>query len=105
MNRSTPQVGDRYRHFKGNEYTIHSIDFISYATTKGRSIRIGNRRTAIAAHDIPVGSSIVIYRAENGKLWARSIDNFFEVLPPGGNEYSTRWHRFEFVSAEGDRPI
>jgi hypothetical protein len=34
-----------------------------------RSIdRIGNRRTAIAAHDIPVGSSIVIYRAENGKL-------------------------------------
>jgi len=98
-----PHPGDIWRHFKGSEYTIHSIDSIIYATPKGRSIRIGNRRSAIAAHDIPAESSIVIYRAENNKLWARSIDNFFEVLPPGGNEYSTRWHRFEFVAAEGDR--
>ncbi len=95
MTRSTPNPGDRYRHWQGNECVIDSIDSISYATESRYVIRIANGRRAIAAHDIQAKSTIVIYRSKSGKLWARSIENFCGVLLKGRQ-------RFERI-AEGDR--
>lgn len=70
-----PQPGDRWENWKGTAIEIISIDFIANAVPKRKSILFGIRKRAIAAHDIPAASRIVIYR-HGLKWWARSLENF-----------------------------
>lgn len=51
--RAPPSEGQRYKHFKGNVYTIICV-----------------------AHEADLGIDFVVHRGPDGRIWTRSLTNF-----------------------------
>jgi len=70
--RELPKPGELWRHFKGSVYQI----------------------VTVAVHT-DSGERFVIYRSNNGKLWARPLEMFLEEVPEGKENPTGQKYRFE----------
>jgi hypothetical protein len=60
----TPKLGSKWTHHNGLEYTVILIANTGHANPK-----------------YPV---TIIYKGENGNIWAKPVNNFYENLTPKG---------------------
>ena len=95
------RTGQRYRHFKGGEYTVvmlgqnHERDICD-----GEVFVKGSRWVPIkvtAASDIPLNAFVVLYQGEDTRLWARNYANFTEILSSGPGDRASNYRRFELI--------
>lgn len=98
--RGTPQAGDRYRHWKGGEYTICYVFISEFDYVEGAEIA-ATPSAITAASDIYGGNEVVVYRDRSGRVWARSLSNFLEVL--GDPTEGTMFYRFSLISEAKQR--
>lgn len=61
-----PLVGEKWRHFKGDVYTI-----------------------VMLVRDEATGATLVIYEGADGRRWSRPIADFLKVGPFDDGEYDT----------------
>lgn len=69
-----PAPATRFRHFKGNEYTVRHL-----------------------ATEEASGNSVVIYQGEDGRVWSRSLDSFLGTVMHDGREVD----RFQRLDGQG----
>ncbi len=67
-------IGGRYRHFKGNEYTVEGT-----------------------ARDSETGATLVLYRSKDGALWAREEGMFLSEVDREKYPSAAQKYRFEYL--------
>jgi hypothetical protein len=92
ISRAFPQIGETWKHFKGNEYVIIDLRLSLCDLDEGEAIDV----TSFHQFDYNIESTIckgeeVVFYGAFGKVYARSLENFLELLGDGK-------HRFEKIT-------